>query len=212
LKVLVTVVLFALAITGYWYLHRPIDYPAGILVAAEPSQIPLPPNLSPIAYGTFQLKPLALFSVEARILHRRNYRYDAQAALVPTDLAVGWGPMTDQSVLDRLHITQSMRFYWFEYKLPPPIPIPEIVSHSSNIHIIPATPAIASLCKSLRVGSLVRLNGDLVEASGPGITSWRSSLNRTDSDNGACELLYLEEIEPITVSLSSTKGRTIAQH
>lgn len=212
MKLFGTLGLLALAIAGYWYLHRAIDYPPGILIAAEPSQIPLPPDTSPIAYGTFQLKPLALFSVDARILHRRNYRYDAQAALVPVDLAVGWGSMTDQSVLDRLHITQSMRFYWYEYKLPPPIPIPEIVSHSSNIHIIPATPAIASRCKSLRVGSLVRLNGDLVEASGPGITSWRSSLSRTDSGNGACELLYLEEIEPITASFGSAKDRTIAQH
>ena len=105
--------------------------------------------------------------------------------------------MSDQSVLDQLRISQSMRFYWFEYRLPPPIPVPEIVSHSANMHIIPATPDIAARCKSLRAGTLVHLVGDLVEASGPGITHWRSSLSRTDTGNGACELFYVEEIEEI---------------
>jgi hypothetical protein len=65
------------------------------------------------------------------------------------------------------------------------------------MHIIPATPEIASRCKSLRAGTLVHLVGDLVEASGPGISHWRSSLTRTDTGNGACELFYVEEIQEI---------------
>jgi hypothetical protein len=138
-----------------------------------------------------------MYSIDARVLHRRNYTYDPGAALVPVDVAVGWGPMSDQSVLDRLNISQSMRFYFFEYRLPPPIPLPDIVSHSANMHVIPATPEIASRCKSLRAGTLVHLIGDLVEASGPGIPRWRSSLSRTDTGNGACELFYVEEIQEI---------------
>lgn len=105
--------------------------------------------------------------------------------------------MSDQRVLDHLKITQSMRFYWYEYRQPP-IPTEQIVSHSTNIHIIPSTPAIASRCKSLRAGSLVRLSGDLVEASGPGINSWKSSLSRTDSGNGACELMWVKEMSILT--------------
>ena len=169
----------------------------------------LPESAAPIQYGAFALKPLALYSIDARILHRRNYSYDPGAALVPVDLAVGWGPMSDQSVLDRLSISQSMRFYWFEYRLPPPIPVPEIISHSANMHIIPATPEIASRCKSLRAGTLVHLVGDLVEASGPGISHWRSSLSRTDSGNGACELFYVEEIQEIPAE-RVTKNHVLA--
>jgi hypothetical protein len=140
------------------------------------------------------LKPLAHFSIDARILHRKVYRYDKQSALVPVDLALGWGPMSDQSVLDRLTITQSMRFYWYHWPQQPPIAPEEIVSHSTNVHIIPSSPAIAAQCKSLRTGSIVHLNGDLVEASGPGINSWRSSLSRADTGNGACELMWVKEI------------------
>ena len=190
--------IIALGLIAYWYTHRAIHYPPGVLINDEPAQVMLPEATAKISYGAFSLKPLALFSVEARVLHRRSYRYDSGAPLVPVDLALGWGPMSDESVLDRLNISQSMRFYWYEYKMPPPIPAEEIVSHSANMHIIPATPAIASRCKSLRAGSLVHLVGDLVEATGPGIGNWRSSLSRTDTGNGACELFYVQEISDIS--------------
>ena len=182
------------AIFGYWYSHRDIQYPPGVLVQSEPGQVLLPSNTSSIAHGAFTLKPLASFSVDARVLHRRNYRYDAGAKLVPVDLALGWGVMSDQSVLDRMKINQSMRCYFYKYKLPPPIPVDDIVSHSSNMHIIPATREIEARCKSLRNGALIRLVGDLVEATGPGINTWKSSLTRTDTGNGACELFYVEDI------------------
>ena len=188
-----------------------MEYPPGVLIPTEPGQVALPSNVSSIAHGAFTLKPLASFSVDGRVLHRRNYRYDAAAALVPVDLALGWGVMSDQRVLDRLTISQSMRCYFYRYKLPPPIPADEIVSHSSNMHIIPATREIAEQCKSLRNGALVRLIGDLVEATGPGINTWKSSLSRTDIGNGACELFYVEQIrelsagEPVETRVVATK-------
>jgi hypothetical protein len=197
-KLLTALAIILVAIGSYWYGHRPIHYTPGVLIEAEPGQMMLPESSSRITYGSFVLKPLALFTVDARVLHRRNYRYDAGAPLVPVDLALGWGVMSDQHVLDQLQISQSMRCYWYEYRLPPPVPVAEIVSHSSNMHIIPATAAIASKCRSLRTGALVHLIGDLVEATGPGIRTWKSSLSRTDTGNGACELFYVEEIKEIS--------------
>ena len=183
-----------LAWFGYWYLHRPITYPPGVLIASEPEQIDIVGSAKPIDYRAFHLRPLARFTIDARVLHRKIYRYDRPAALVPVDLALGWGPMSDQHVLDQLKISQSMRFYWYEYQRQPPIPKNQIISHSTNIHVIPSTTAIASQCKSLRTGSLVHLRGELVEATGPGIGTWRSSLSRTDAGNGACELMWVEEM------------------
>jgi hypothetical protein len=197
-KFLTAVAVLGLTIAGYCYLHRPIQYPPGVLIASDPSQILLPSDVAPISHGKFSLKPLAVFSVDARVLHRRNYRYDPGAGLVPVDLALGWGVMSDQQILDKLNISQSMRCYWYEYRLPPPIPVNDIVSHSSNMHIIPATAEIASKCSSIRSGTLVHLIGDLVEATGPGIPKWTSSLSRTDRGNGACELFYVEEIKEIS--------------
>jgi hypothetical protein len=197
---------FLLAITaavfGWNYVHRPIKYPPGVLIPSDPHQTAT--GDSPITYRDFQLKPLAHFAIDARVLHRKIYRWDRQASLVPVDLALGWGPMSNQSVLDQVSITQSMRFYWFEYKLPPPISKEEIISHSTNLHVIPATAAIAAQCKSVRVGSLVHLSGDLVEATGSEIGTWKSSLSRTDTGNGACELMWVTDFSSLSATGSDS--------
>ena len=196
MKFISALLAIALAVSIYFYLHRPITYPAGVLIESEPQQIALSEDPPPIEHGEYHLKPLACFSIEARVLHRKTYGYDQGAKLVPVDLAVGWGPMSDQSVLDHLTISQSMRFFWYEYQSPP-IPQEQIISHSTNLHVIPATSRIASFCKSLRQGELVQLKGELVEATGPRIGTWRSSLSRTDTGNGACELMLVEECSKI---------------
>ncbi|MEY2491017.1 MAG: hypothetical protein QOC70_2959 [Verrucomicrobiota bacterium] len=188
----------ALAGFAYAYLHRAITYPVGILIQSEPAQITIGDGEAVIEHGQYHLKPLARFSLDGRILHRKVYGYDRESKLVPVDLAVGWGPMSDQAILDRLTISQSMRFYWYEYQLPPPIPLEQIISHSTNLHVIPATPAIASFCKSVRQGDLVHLEGELVEATGPEIGTWRSSLSRTDTGNGACELMLVEDCSKLS--------------
>lgn len=203
-----------LAIVGVvlvWnYFHRPITYPPGVLIGDDPAQVMLPGDTPGIAQGQFELKPLALFSIDARVLHRKVYRYDKGAALVPVDLALGWGPMSDQRVLDQIKITQSMRFYWFEYRQAP-ISKDEIISHSTNVHIIPSTKAIASQCESLRVGTLVHLSGDLVEASGPQISTWRSSLSRTDTGNGACELMWVKELSILSAPITNDRTTIVTR-
>jgi hypothetical protein len=192
---------FLVALMVAWYAyHRvtgPITYPPGVLIASDPVQTPASPNDHPFDRGAFHLEPLARFALDARVLHRKIYRYDQQAALVPVDLAVGWGAMSDQAVLDQLEISQSARFFWYEWQHQPPIPRSEIVSHATNLHLIPSTPTIASRCKSLRTGELIHLDGVLVQATGPGIGTWRSSLSRTDDGNGACELVWVEELEDL---------------
>ena len=182
---------------GYSRFTAPVTYPPGILVGTEPQQLELPPATPAISFGAYRLQPLAEFEIEARVLHRRKYKYDPPSKLSPLDLAVGWGAMSNQEVLDRLKISQSMRFYFYEYQNPPPIPQDEITRHSTNMHIIPANDGIAAACKALRVGDLARLEGQLVEATGPGIGTWRSSLRRDDSGNGACEIFLVQQVSKL---------------
>lgn len=181
---------------AYNRINGPIAYPPGVLIANEPTQ-QLTSSEAPFVYKEFQIKPLATFSIDARVLHRKIYRYDPGAPLAPVDLAVGWGPMSDEAVLDRLDVSQASRFYFYEWQGQPPIPREEIISHSTNLHLIPQTDEIASECKSLRTGELVHLSGLLVEATGPDIGTLRSSLSRTDSGRGACEIVWVEEIHKL---------------
>jgi hypothetical protein len=62
------------------------------------------------------------------------------------------------------------------------------------MHLIPATPAVEKRLKSLRPGQVVALKGYLVEVTGDGGFTWRSSLTREDTGAGACELIWVEEL------------------
>jgi len=191
------IALLVLAWFAYSRTRAPLTHPPGVLIAEEPVQNEISPNDAPFDYKNFHLQPLTHFALDARVLHQKIYRYDRFASLVLVDLAVGWGAMSDQAVLDQLEISQSARFFRYEWSHQPPIPREEIVSHATNLHLIPSTDVIASQCKSLRSGALIHLRGMLVEATGPEIGTWRSSLSRTDSGNGACELVWVEEIHPL---------------
>jgi len=196
-KSLALVATIILAWYAYARLNSPVTYPSGILIRDDPVQTEITPNDEPFTVGKFHLTPLAHFALDARVLHRKTYHFDRQAALAPVDLAVGWGEMSDQTILDQLHISQSRRFFWYEWAHQPPLDSDKIVSHATNLHLIPATGGIEAACKLLRTGELIHLQGLLVEATGPEIGTWRSSLTRKDSGNGACELVWVEELHRI---------------
>ena len=184
---------------GLWSQFAPISRPPGILVKALPDQevflIPPPP----LSLHGWTLTPLASYTLEARILSKAHYSDDALAELAPYDLAVGWGPMSDSRVLEHLDIAQSYRFYrWTCWSPDPPLPLKDITRHSANVHIIPATPAVLAQVRRLRIGSLVRLRGMLVEAAKPGtVPPMRSSLSRQDAGDGACEIMLVRVVQEL---------------
>jgi hypothetical protein len=142
----------------------------------------------------YRIVPLEAFAIEARILSTRRYRFDRESDLAPVDLALGWGPMAEPAVFAQVSVSQSERwYYWRASELP--IPKREIETHSANMHMIPATPAIEDALRSLRAGDRVRLGGFLVEARGPDGWHWRSSLSREDTGAGACEVVWVERLE-----------------
>lgn len=142
----------------------------------------------------YRIVPLQSFTFEAKVLSTRRYRFDRESDLAPVDLALGWGPMADPAVSTKVTISQSDRwYYWRAAELP--LPAREIGSHSANMHMIPATPAIERRLVALRRGDVVRLRGSLVEAQAPDGWRWRSSLSREDTGAGACELVWVEELD-----------------
>src|SRR5678815_1158371 len=52
-------------------------------------------------------------SAISRVLHREDYSFGPLAKLVPTDFAVGWGRMSDSTVLADIEISQGSRFYFW---------------------------------------------------------------------------------------------------
>ncbi|MET0582838.1 MAG: hypothetical protein ABWX88_04065 [Pseudoxanthomonas sp.] len=195
-----------LGVLGWWYSsHSPrtVPAPAGVAGGAgcplpplaargeEPLQSEVPSAMRPFALPAATLEPLAGFSVDARVLSREDYRFGREADLSPTDLALGWRGMRDDAVLSQLAISQSSRWYNYRWKDQPPLPPAEIARSSANMHMIPASDAVADALAGIGKGDNVRIDGWLVEARAPDGWRWRSSTSREDSGGGACEVVYV---------------------
>jgi len=184
-----------LMLLSWWqWSGRDIVHPPGILVSQQPVQTALEPGAA-IMHGEFQLQRRAQFDVQARVLSTERYRWGREADLSPVDLALGWGPMSDQSILDQITITQGNRWYFTSYGLPPPLPQSDLIRNSSNMHMIPAEPWIEAELLALRRGDVVQLSGYLVDVQDSAGFTWRTSLTREDTGAGSCELVLVTFIQ-----------------
>jgi hypothetical protein len=172
---------------------RPVDWPAGVMVADDPRQIDFEGG-TPIEQHGFELQPRARFSAQVRVLSQERYRHDDLARVSPIDFAVGWGPMSDSAVLEQLDISQSGRFFFYHYDDQPPIDEHEIVIHASNWHLIPASDAVLEQLEDVRTGEIVELAGLLVDVKNPQGQTMRTSLTREDAGAGACEIILVEQL------------------
>jgi hypothetical protein len=110
-KKLLAVALLVLA--GWWLLRtqhqgplapqapRPAD---GVLVSAEPVYGGLDFQRTWMPLGAFQQMPEGTMDVTARILARLDYPRAGLGEIFPTDLVLGWGPMSDNRVIDHTTI------------------------------------------------------------------------------------------------------------
>jgi hypothetical protein len=177
----------------WWWEGRPVAQPAGVLAPLDPSQTaPDPP--SAWTFHNHQITPLARFEIRARVLGVERYRFDRAAELSPVDFALGWGPMSDTRILEAFTIQQRDRWYfWSSGSMP--ISESDVISHSANMHMIPANGAVARRLLTVRPGQVVELRGQLVRADGKDGWHWISSLTRTDTGDGSCEVVWVESVQ-----------------
>ncbi len=181
-----------LLIGSHLWTNRTIKLGPGVKAPINPVQTELD-RPTPIRIGKYSLLPLAEFQIKAKVLSRKRYWFGKGTDLCPVDLALGWGAMSDERVLEHISISQSGRWYrWSCKELP--IPKREIQTHSANMHIIPANDEVEKVLKSVRAGQIVIIDGYLVICHSADGFSWESSLTRDDTGDGACEIVYAKEI------------------
>lgn len=174
------------------YAHREIKQPEGVLVPQEPEQAPT--SRGPLRYKDHLIDFLAEYKIHARVLSTTNYYLDPAAKLSPIDIALGWGPLSDTRNLQALKISQSGRFYHYGWDAAPPISEESMIRYSANVHMVPAHSEIEKQLKALRKGQIVQLKGYLIRVNGFNGSEWKSSLTRTDTGPGACEILFVESV------------------
>jgi hypothetical protein len=143
---------------------------------------------------SYRIEPVERFRLEARVLGTRRYRMGRESELSPIDLALGWGPMREDTLLRRLRISQGGRFFYVSWDGSLPVPASEVIHNSSNMHMIPADADVWAVLRSLREGDEILLDGHLVDVQASDGWRWLTSRIRTDTGPGACELVYVESI------------------
>ncbi len=149
---------------------------------------------APVAMGRWMLTRRAHYEITARVLGRERYYIDGLSDLIPEDLALGWGPMSDNRILRTIDISQSGRFYFWRTHADTPIPLSMIIDHSANTHVIPADRAVRRELLGVRPGQLVRLSGDLVDGTRDDGRWIKTSMVRNDTGPGACEVLLVRKV------------------
>src|ERR1700675_2689677 len=94
--------------------------------------------------------PACGFSSKGAYLTHRIILVGSRLRDFAADLAVGWGPMSDQAILDQMSISQGQRWYtWRPEHQRLPLSNDEIVSHSANIQAIPSSHGAAVIVEAI---------------------------------------------------------------
>lgn len=186
----IMVVLLTSVILWFAFFHEDSVTLGPGVKAKEPPVQKAVDKKEPFIFKGYTFIPKATIDLTAKVLGRENYRFDKNSDLSPMDLALGWGRMSDEKILERIDITQKERWYhWYTDNFP--IPREEIETCSANMHMIPSTDSVSNYLKDVRKGDIVKIGGILVDIRGENNFRWNSSMTRKDVGDGACEVIYV---------------------
>jgi hypothetical protein len=198
--------LWRLAWMGYSPIHlrpRALAHGSAVDVSGEPQQAPLEAPPRPIVvrrHGRLAvLEPVASYTIAAQVVAARAYYTDALSVVSPLDLSLIWGPVLAPRVREHLHFGHFDRHGTYRWRGEPPLSPDVLASHFSNNHLIPASRRVRAALLSVDEGDTVRLSGWLVNVSvtggDEGSGEMNSSLTRSDTGDGACEILYVRAVQ-----------------
>lgn len=153
---------------------------------------------------TYTLSPRATYAIAGLVVsqHRGdallNLYHQADPGNIK-DVCVVWGEAITNGSYRKVEFWSgefTCSYRWSGILAPP-----FIAEKMSNNHLIPATPAVAAQIDAIHVGDQIRMTGLLVDyqvaKDGREIFTRRTSLIRNDTDNGACEILYVTDLAVI---------------
>jgi hypothetical protein len=166
----------------------------GMSAPAQPIQSEI--DVEAFEHLNYRITPLASYEVTARVLSKHEYQDDKSSSISPIDFALGWGVMSDATVLADLNISQSNRWFYVSWQRAY-IGVDEVKSNSANTHILPANESIARQVMNIQKDEVVHLTGYLVEVTNAKGFLWRSSLKRDDTGDGSCEILWVTGVNVV---------------
>jgi hypothetical protein len=181
--------------------------PAGAAILREAQTLPLqtPTERQPFSFSyrgrPYDVRPLADYALTGILVSHNDIGsiadiYHDDDAVDTKDVCVAWGAAAANPELPRVTFSNGPFTCYFKY----PGDMDFKNNDVSNNHLLTDDPAVREKVKSLRVGDQIRFKGMLVSyrpADQP--DNWRtSSLTRGDTGPGACEVVFVKELEVLS--------------
>lgn len=196
---LAAAILGLLALGGCAERALPLDmpYPAPVQKPVRPGEVQLEPSSQGVKFV-----PRARYFTQSYVMRTERYRLDPLAEPVPLDFALAWGPAAKADLQRVMTVSQSGRWYFWKLgaddmaQVPKAPSVAELNRSMANVHMVGATPEIRRALNNVKAGQTIQAEGYLVdlvhkEASKSRVTS----LTRTDTGAGSCEIFYVTNIE-----------------
>lgn len=140
------------------------------------------------------------YSISAKVESAKRYN-DAISSAVPFDLLLAWGKMADTDVAGKLEWNQADRQGMVSGSLgdsEADVSSEYVINHVSNNHLVPATDHLRKAMATIEAGDVVRIDGRLVNVrvkkDDSRVLTVTTSKKRSDQGEGACEIIYVEEL------------------
>lgn len=177
-------------------------------VLGDPIQRPSDPAFVKLARDgyEYEITPLYDYDISGLIVGKMDYRIFSISKtdnVFPMDLALIWGSNVKNGIYQdrRVKFKEDGRWIWVQWYGNVSFNFNEI----SNNHLLVRDKISEKQLKAITLGDQVRITGKLVNIKGyPAVQSgepapepfiWKTSVTRTDSGAGACEVVYIENIK-----------------
>jgi hypothetical protein len=143
--------------------------------------------------GDVAIRLLAEYKLKGVVKAKKKYN-DYPSQISKYDIAIAWGDLNKEEYDEHIKYTQGSRWYYYNYSRDFPKNGSFIARNSANVHLVHSNEEILDKLRRIKRNDYVSIEGYLVEAIFPN-GPWRSSLTRTDTGNGACEILYVIKVD-----------------
>ena len=164
---------------------------------APKTPLQTPAAAEPLTHRDVTLHPRATYSITAKVLSKRYYRFGELSEAANWDFALGWGPMSDEARIENLRVTQGDRLMFLHLQ-DSGMDLRAAQVLSANVHLITENPGLEAQLEAIPEGAIVKLSGHLVDVEMSSGKTIATSLTRRDIGRGACEILYVSEVSYAT--------------
>lgn len=151
-----------------------------------------PPFTAQVEHQTHHVKPLYNYHIAGMVVscgfskNMAEYRGDDLNIM---DAGIIWGSNLDPAIYKKIAFDNDG--VWLRAKTKDQAVWERLDQERlSNNHLLCTDPELKKKIKAIKRGNVVSIRGSLVSYSGRG-----SSVNRTDRGDGACEIIWVDEVE-----------------